>query len=625
MTTGQRDPRGRAAAARAALPRTADLALIDGRTIALAAAVVLASGVVYVFTAARDIVVGDSPEFVTVAATLGVAHPPGYPLLTVIGHLFSLLPLGPMPFRVNLVSVVCHALTVGLVFFTAFRLTRSKPASAIAALLLAVNQLFWAWSLVAETFPLNDLLVAAAVYLLVLWQEQPKRSGPLILAAFFGGLGISNHLTIVLLLPAIAFLLWRQRTILLARPHIIASCVVASLLGFLPYAYLLWAAAQHPPLSWGNLSSLSDLVAHFMRKDYGTGQLISAPEYQGGSAVQRIAALLQSLGPANALLIALGAVQSYRRLRWYFWFVLIAFAFVGPAFAVYSNVNLSVGNLLFVLERFFLLSNVVTAPLIAFGVLLLVEIVTIAARGRARLAHGLVLAGSLAVVAGELAMSYAAVDQSDNHVARHFAEDVLDSLPPNAILLAGGDETVLPISYVQAIEGHRRDVTLVMLGLLGADWYIRQLKETHPDLVVPFTRFDRRTGTTKALVDANQGRPIDVIWAAPDDSLKQSYWYYSRGLVLDLLPIAKDVTLNEMTADNERLLDLYRVPALTDLNQKTFEGAILVQYAMAPYRVGEEYEQAGLNDNARAWYERALAINPDLEKARWRLGLLPPP
>src|SRR2546430_11592788 len=88
MTTGQRNPRGRAAAAQAALPRTADLALIDGRTIALAAAVVLASGVVYVFTAARDIVVGDSPEFVTVAATLGVAHPPGYPLLTVIGHLF---------------------------------------------------------------------------------------------------------------------------------------------------------------------------------------------------------------------------------------------------------------------------------------------------------------------------------------------------------------------------------------------------------------------------------------------------------------------------------------------------------------------------------------------------------
>jgi len=35
------------------------------------------SGILYFCTAARDIVVGDSPEFITAAATLGVAHPPG--------------------------------------------------------------------------------------------------------------------------------------------------------------------------------------------------------------------------------------------------------------------------------------------------------------------------------------------------------------------------------------------------------------------------------------------------------------------------------------------------------------------------------------------------------------------
>src|SRR5437773_11767841 len=66
----------------------------------------------YVATAARSIVVGDNPELIVAAVLFGVAHPPGYPLLVLIGHLFSLLPLGPVAFRVNLLATACGAGTV---------------------------------------------------------------------------------------------------------------------------------------------------------------------------------------------------------------------------------------------------------------------------------------------------------------------------------------------------------------------------------------------------------------------------------------------------------------------------------------------------------------------------------
>ncbi|TMF60348.1 MAG: DUF2723 domain-containing protein [Chloroflexi bacterium] len=284
----------------------------------------------YVLTAAREIVVGDSPEFVTVAFTLGVAHPPGYPVMTLLGHLFSLLPLDQPAFRVNLVSVVCGAATVGIVYLTAWRLTGERWASALMALLLAVNPLFWRWSLVAEVFPLNNLLAATMIYLLVLWQERPERTRFLVLAAFVGGLGMSNHQTIVLLLPAVLFLLWRQRAVLFARPRVLGACVLACLAGLVPYVYLPWAAAHHPPLSWGSISSLDGLIGHFLRRDYGTGQLVGAAEYQGGSPVARVLALLESFGPVNGPLVLLGAVQAYRRVRWYFWFAAAAFALAGP-------------------------------------------------------------------------------------------------------------------------------------------------------------------------------------------------------------------------------------------------------------------------------------------------------
>lgn len=120
---------------------------------------------------------GDTPELITVAVTLGVAHPPGYPLFTMLGHLFSLLPIGPLPFRVNLLAVVCDALTVAVVYFTALRLTTERIAAALAAIVLAVNLTFWAWALEAKVFPFNNLLAALLIYFLVRWHAQPERAG----------------------------------------------------------------------------------------------------------------------------------------------------------------------------------------------------------------------------------------------------------------------------------------------------------------------------------------------------------------------------------------------------------------------------------------------------------------
>src|ERR1700741_5124208 len=100
----------------------------------LATGVTAVAGFLYFPTAARDIVVGDTPELITAAVTLGVAHAPGYPLFTMLGHVFSLIPFGTIPFRVNLFSVICDSLTTGIVYTIAVRLTRARVAAAVAAL-----------------------------------------------------------------------------------------------------------------------------------------------------------------------------------------------------------------------------------------------------------------------------------------------------------------------------------------------------------------------------------------------------------------------------------------------------------------------------------------------------------
>ena len=63
----------------------------------------------YAWTAARTVQGGDAAEFGLIGLRGGVAHPPGYPLYSLLLRLFGHLPINPPFFRVALTSVVCGA------------------------------------------------------------------------------------------------------------------------------------------------------------------------------------------------------------------------------------------------------------------------------------------------------------------------------------------------------------------------------------------------------------------------------------------------------------------------------------------------------------------------------------
>jgi hypothetical protein len=589
-----------------------------------AAFVVIVAAILYFLTAARDIVVGDTPELITAAATLGVAHPSGYPLFTMLGHVFSLLPFGSIPFRVNLLSVLCDSLAVGVVYFTAVRLTRSQIAAVIAALVLAVNATFWEWSLAAEVFPLNNLLAATLILLLVTWHEKPTRTGLLIAASFVAGLALTNHQTIVLLGPAFCFVLWRQRENILAQPRLLIIGGIAFTIGLLPYGYVLWAASHHPVYSWGNVSSVHDLVRLIMRRSYGSTRLVSTPGYTGGTPWPRLRALFVSFGMLGGLLICAGAIETFRSRRWYFWFSLLAFVFVGPVFIWITNLNLQTApSALFVLQRFFLISHVLLAPLMAFGVLWIAKITARSARWLPISALQLTAAACFVTIAASVAMDYRKLDQSRNSIARRFGEDVLGLARPRSILLVSGDGFAFPLLYLQKVEHVRSDVTLVVLPMLLGEWYARQLRTEHPDLVIPFDRYDRDTNNLKRLVEANGGRTIGLAGTLGEDhSLDLNYWPYQQALVTLILPRSQDFPLETLLSENEQLLNRCHPPAPGTARMNSFEADIVSIYTLPALRMAEACEHAGLKAEASSWYRRALAINPQSSQARDALARL---
>ncbi len=70
--------------------------------------------VLYLLTMAPSTAMWDASEYITAAYTFGLPHPPGNPFFVIIGHLFTLLPIGAgIAARVNVLAALSSAVAAG--------------------------------------------------------------------------------------------------------------------------------------------------------------------------------------------------------------------------------------------------------------------------------------------------------------------------------------------------------------------------------------------------------------------------------------------------------------------------------------------------------------------------------
>lgn len=95
----------------------------------------------------------------------------------------------------------------------------------------------------------------------------------------------------------------------------------------------------------------------------------------------------------------------------------------------------------------------------------------------------------LALVPGILAKeNWADHDRSYRYTARDFAYDYLMSCDKNAYIFTNGDNDTFPLWYIQEVEGVRKDVRVINLSYLSADWYIDQMeRKSYESDPVPFS------------------------------------------------------------------------------------------------------------------------------------------
>ena len=204
---------------------------------------------VYAWTAAPNVTLLDSGEFITAAEHFGVPHPTGYPLWTLLTWIFLLLPLGNAAWEVAIFSGFCAALAVGLTTALARSSLRwlmgeglerwrglTTIVSVTCGLLLTFSFSMWSQATIAEVYALHALVIGLFLSALYAWLRRPDSLGLLLLSFLFLALAFSNHhLALVMVpLPFLAVLLVRRGLFL---DLMVAGCLTA-LIAYLGFAIL---------------------------------------------------------------------------------------------------------------------------------------------------------------------------------------------------------------------------------------------------------------------------------------------------------------------------------------------------------------------------------------------------
>jgi hypothetical protein len=179
---------------------------------------------IYVLTLSPTTAFWDTSEYIAAAKVLGIPHPPGNPLFTLMAHAWGLLPLAAnYAKRINLFAAFTSAVGAGFWFLVAERwLVNILPSRSmrIACSFAGIFASAMAWTVWNQStvnekvYTVSLMSIAMMSWCMVHWadmREGPRRNGILILACYIGALTSSNHLMGVLALPVIAvYVLWTQ-------------------------------------------------------------------------------------------------------------------------------------------------------------------------------------------------------------------------------------------------------------------------------------------------------------------------------------------------------------------------------------------------------------------------------
>jgi hypothetical protein len=442
----------------------------------------------YVKTLAPTVTFIDSGELATVASKLGVAHPTGYPLFTVLGNIFTKIPAGDEVYRLNLMCAVISSLAL-LMFFNlmvfiiselklkgdtelqGFKISQTViyNIALSASLLLAFSKTFWDTANAIEVYSLHTFFLITNIYLFLKacsndYGEKNPNEKKWILFAFILGLSFTNHLSTIFLSVGFLYLYFAVNGFNRLSFRRILILSVPFLLGYSAYIYLL-VRADNPVLSWGYPHNFENFWRHFTGKQFSVW-MFSSFENAGKQFTYFTKNFPAEFFYLPLLLAIPGLSEINKKSRKLFYFTILLFGF-----CILYAINYDIYDI----DSYFLLAFIVTSIWIGFGFLFIAKK---AGKNMTKVSFAFLL-----MFLFPLTQNYSKVDESNNYFVKDFTMNVFKSAPENSIIISTQwDFWVSSSIYQQYVKNIRKDLIVIDKELMRKSWYLHHLKTHYPEI-----------------------------------------------------------------------------------------------------------------------------------------------
>ncbi|KPJ60018.1 MAG: hypothetical protein AMJ46_08785 [Latescibacteria bacterium DG_63] len=619
---------------------------------------------VYIETLALTTPFWDGGEFVAVSYILGVPHPPGTPLYTLIGRFFTVFPFASVATRVNFISALSSALAVLFTFLVTVRLAKMTfrvqewkawLAGLVSSFLMAFSNTFWWNGTEAEVYSLSSFVMVLTFWMALRWWEvlgKDHSDRMLLLIAYVLSLCVGIHLGTLLVAPGILVLIllvdWRT----LLKPRLVALVVGLFILGVSVHLYLLLRANLDPAINEASPKTWDDLWL-----------VLKRDQYKPGSIFVRRAEFSFQVGMfwryfSNQFTLWGGRFETLGR------YIPILLGIVGGYFHAIGNrktfaalftvfIVCSLGLIIYlnftdheVRERdyFYVAAYHFFAIWMGIGAVGLLQRFLHATRKYLKNQRILTVGfSSLLILVSVLPFFHFhySHDRTEDSIARNFAYNMLVPLEKDAILLTNGDNDTFPLWYIQEVEGVRKDVRVANLSLMRTHWYLKQMKNNPPkipltlsdyqiDALTPYRDQDGKVWQVNRIavydiIQANKWqRPLYLAVTVPDQ-MDLERRLILEGLVFRIAPDEVGLRLDEakMQANLYEIFNwdgIIKPDGTTDDSfYKDISSTKLIQnYAAAHFTFAFWHRQHGRHEQATKEMERSHQISPQFKDAtRW--------
>lgn len=428
----------------------------------------------YSLTMCPGISLSDSGELATVCSTLGIAHPTGYPLYTLLGKIIvEFFPFYPPALATNFLSALFSAIAVASLTLFLREVGVSKTYSLLGGFIFGIGEVLWSQAVITEVYTLSSAVQWLSMTSLARWWRT-RNPRFLFLASYLFGLAFTNHMSAILFLPAVALVLWNCRKSIDIKQLITSK--ILFLLGISLYLYLPIRSAQNPVLNWGAPSSLWRLWKHLSGWQYHIWMFKKDTWALTFSFKQGLATFAENWGAILLIICCAGMVFALSKNKTRFWATVLLVLICSDV--VYS-LNYSIPDI----APYYLPSLGAFACLLSLG---------LSQAFQKKPVLAVVTTSFLWVLTAIVTIAnFRKCDLSNDWSGEEFGENIFTFIPANSLIITQIWDTYSIGLYFQQCKGISPSCKLVDILLLKRSWYVEQtiLKDSKvSSYVIPYAQ-----------------------------------------------------------------------------------------------------------------------------------------